>query len=288
MNKINKKTICFIAVFLLFLSMAKAENVLTTKIEGEISGLSGISELDNSDGTSVNVTIHNSTGIVVSRNAAAGVYLANMTIVMTGAKFNLSYSADYIYNLSTIYGDFTYNFTTPSHPGLGALALHTGQTQCYNSTNHAVECSITYEGQDGQKDGTSKSYTNSSCGTGTVGDDHTGLCWQWDDYDTPLNWTDALDYCNELSLGGHTDWRLPSAAEIITMMDYSCNSSDPAHCYSDFQNTAFEWTTTTGSYWSSTTRPEYTGTAYYAYMYTGDIGNVGKTFARYVRCVRSE
>jgi len=274
MNKINKKTICFIAVFLLFLSMAKAENVLTTKIEGEISGLSGISELDNSDGTSVNVTIHNSTGIVVSRNAAAGVYLANMTIVMTGAKFNLSYSADYIYNLSTIYGDFTYNFTTPSHPGLGAL--HTGQTTSYET------------GDDADLDGTNKSYTNSSCGTGTVGDDHTGLCWQWDDYDTPLNWTDALDYCNELSLGGHTDWRLPSAAEIITMMDYSCDSSDPAHCYADYQNTAFKWRSTNDRYWSSTTRPDDTGFAYYATMNYGNIYIDVKYITNYVRCVRSE
>jgi len=43
----------------------------------------GLSQLDNSDGVSVNMTILNSTGgVVVSRNAAAGVYLTNMSIVM--------------------------------------------------------------------------------------------------------------------------------------------------------------------------------------------------------------
>ena len=277
MNKINKKIICFIAVFLLCFSMASAANLLTTKIEGEISGFSGISQLDNSDGTSLNVTIHNSTGgIVVSRNAAAGIYLTNMTIVMAGAKFNLNYSTNYIYTLSTIYGDFTYNFTTPSYPGLGAL--HTGQTAGYTGTG----------GEDADVDGTSKSYTNSSCGTGTVGDDYTGLCWQWDDYDTTRTWEQALTYCNDLELGGHADWRLPNRNELITMLDYSCYSATPEHCHSDFQNTAFEWHGTTDYYWSSTTRPDSTGYAYIAVVGYGGIEYSGKTYTYYVRCVRSD
>jgi len=256
--------------------MANAANLLT-KVENEISGFSGISQLDNSDGTSVNVTIHNSTGgTVVSRNAAAGIYLENMTIVMAGAKFNLSYGTNYIYNLSTIYGDFTYNFTTPSCPGLGAL--HTGQTAGYTGTG----------GEDADVDGTSKSYTNSSCGTGTVGDDYTGLCWQWDDYDTIRTWEQALTYCNDLELGGHADWRLPTVNELSTMIDNSCDSATPAHCDSNFQNTAFKWRSTSDYYWSSTTSPDSTGYAYSAGMYNGYVSNAVKANTNYVRCVRSD
>ena len=268
----NKKIICFIAVFLLCFSMADA--AILTKIENEISKFSGISYLDNSDGISVNVTIHNSSGgVVVSRNAAVGIYKENMTIVMAGAKFNLSYGTGYIYNLSTIYGDFTYNFTTPSYPALSSL--HTGQTTCWNAAGGVISCTDT--GQDADLDGKSKSYTNSSCGTGTVGDDYTGLCWQWD-YVSGKTWVNALTYCNVLDLGGHTDWRLPNAVELRTMLDYS---------RSDYKNPAFSWS---GSYyWSSTTRPDSTGFAYFAdvdYGYIIYFG--GKSSTYYVRCVRSD
>jgi len=274
MNKMNKKTICFFAVFLLFLGIASAASLLT-KIEGEISGFSGIASLDNSDGTSLNVTIHNSTGgVVVSRNAAAGIYNASMTIVMTGAKFNLSYSTDYTYNLSTEYGDFTYNFTTPAKPT--AHAFHTGQNISYAT------------GDDADLDGTSKSYTDN--GDDTITDEHTRLMWlKYDSGATTMNWTNALIYCNNNETAGYTDWRLPTAVEIITMIDYSCDSGTPDHCSDNFANAAFEWSNTDGVYWSSTTRPDDTGHAYIADMYdVGGIYDTGETGTNYVRCVRSE
>jgi hypothetical protein len=108
------KPIAVIAMVCVLLSCASAQQ-FETKMELELDQLTGIAQLDNSDGTSVAVAIHNATdgSVVVSRYAAAGIYLPNMTIVMQGEKFNLSYNTLYTYNLSTVYGDFLYNFTTP-------------------------------------------------------------------------------------------------------------------------------------------------------------------------------
>jgi len=109
-----KKIILLFVALLFCVSLVQA-GVLTTKIELEISAMSGITQLDNSDGGSVNVSILNSAGgEVVTRNAAAGVYKTNMSIIMTGAKFDLNYGTNYTYRLITTYGNFSYNFTTPA------------------------------------------------------------------------------------------------------------------------------------------------------------------------------
>jgi hypothetical protein len=58
-------------------------------------------------------------------------------------------------------------------------------------------------------------------GDGTVIDQATGLVWQQDDSGTGLDWPSALDYCENLDLGGDTDWRLPNAKELQSIVDYS-------------------------------------------------------------------
>jgi len=117
-----KKELVLILVLAMFCFSLVSASEFLTKVDFEISGFSGISSLDNSNGTDVVISIINSSGdVVVSRNAVAGVYLENMTLTMSGAKFNLSYSTQYTYNLSTIYGDFLYNFTTPDESGTSVL-----------------------------------------------------------------------------------------------------------------------------------------------------------------------
>ena len=86
---------------------------LLTKIGFELSNLEGINWLDNSDGDSVVISVQNSSGVVVRRNASVGIYHAGSTIPMEGSKYNLSYDGEYTLNLSTDYGDFLYEFRTP-------------------------------------------------------------------------------------------------------------------------------------------------------------------------------
>ena len=38
---------------------------------------------------------------------------------------------------------------------------------------------------------------------------------------TYSNWEQALSYCENLSLGGRDDWRLPTAKELQSIVDYS-------------------------------------------------------------------
>jgi hypothetical protein len=62
-------------------------------------------------------------------------------------------------------------------------------------------------------------------GDGTVSDRASGLVWQSVDDGTPKNWKSALQYCANLRLAGAEDWRLPSAKELHTIIDYTRSPS---------------------------------------------------------------
>lgn len=52
---------------------------------------------------------------------------------------------------------------------------------------------------------------------GTVSDASTGLVWQQDAVNDPLNWGSALEACESLSLGARDDWRLPNIRELASL-----------------------------------------------------------------------
>lgn len=65
-------------------------------------------------------------------------------------------------------------------------------------------------------------------------DTATGLCWQDPQWDYPPvmyepghffgpDWYEAVDYCNDLVLGGHDDWHLPVYADFVPLFD-NCNT----------------------------------------------------------------
>lgn len=57
--------------------------------------------------------------------------------------------------------------------------------------------------------------------TDTVIDHATGLIWQRSDDGSARKWEEALRYCSSLTLGGRSDWRLPDAKEMHTIVDYT-------------------------------------------------------------------
>jgi len=163
----------------------------------------------------------------------------------------------------------------------GYYALGTGQTACYNNASDSSPCPVDgFPGQDAQIYGASfaRVWVNNGCGTGTVLDESTGLCWQKADNDSDVNWQTALNYCNNLNLGNYSSgWRLPTIGEIWMMHDY--NASSPSR-YNVFSGGIIHW--------SSTSMPSYPGFAYDLGA-NGSIFNANKVLIKVrARCVRFE
>jgi len=58
-------------------------------------------------------------------------------------------------------------------------------------------------------------------GDGTVSDYATGLMWQKADDGNARDWEASLAYSENLELAGYTDWRLPNAKELQSIVDYT-------------------------------------------------------------------
>lgn len=93
---------------------------------------------------------------------------------------------------------------------------------------------------------------------GTITDKATNLMWMQEDSKTTLLWEDALKYAEGFSYAGHSDWRLPDAKELQSLLDYN---RSPATSNSPAINPIFGCTPITneagqadyGYYWSNTT-----------------------------------
>jgi len=102
-------------------------------------------------------------------------------------------------------------------------------------------------------------------GDGTVSDHATSLMWMKNDSQTGMNWKDALSFAENFTYAGHSDWRLPDAKELQSIVDYSrspqtTNSAaiDPLFNATAITNEAkqtdypFYWTSTTHAIGNST------------------------------------
>ena len=95
-------------------------------------------------------------------------------------------------------------------------------------------------------------------GDATVTDKATGLMWMKRDSGKPMNWQEALRFAENLNYAGYSDWRLPNAKELHSIIDYS-RSPDTTH--SAAIDPVFEVTSITNQggardypyYWASTT-----------------------------------
>jgi len=119
--------------------------------------------------------------------------------------------------------------------------------------------------------------------SGVVADSATGLAWQ-DDYGDnageikSATWQEALVYCEELSLGGKDDWRLPNIKELRSITDKSK--------YNPAIDSVFTNVTSTSTYWSSTTFASNSSNALGVYFEYGNDFDSSKTDELYVQCVR--
>ncbi len=92
---------------------------------------------------------------------------------------------------------------------------------------------------------------------GTISDLATGLMWQQADSKQGMDWKEALEYAENLKLAGFSNWRLPNAKELQSIVDYErslqrTNSAaiDPLFYVSEIKNT--ENKRQFPCYWTST------------------------------------
>ncbi len=109
---------------------------------------------------------------------------------------------------------------------------------------------------------------------GTVTDQATGLMWQQADAG-PFNWGEALEYAETQTMTGYSDWRLPNAKELQSIVDYtrSPDTTNSPAIDPVFSTTLLTWTSACNGevlsnyphFWASTTHLEVT-----------PVGNAGK------------
>lgn len=124
------------------------------------------------------------------------------------------------------------------------------------------------------------SYTDGTgTAAGTVTDNITGLVWQKQDDAVGRAWENAISYCEGLSLGGFTDWRLPNVKELNALVDDSRTTPSIDPLFTGTQSS---------NYWSSSTYAGNTTGAWLVSFGVGSTGSYSKTSTGYVRCVRGQ
>ncbi|MGQ1891509.1 Lcl C-terminal domain-containing protein [Thermophagus sp. OGC60D27] len=130
------------------------------------------------------------------------------------------------------------------------LLTATGQTSLYdndgNEISHLNEGDALY-GQDANyMKGAEMAYKDN--GDGTITDLNTGLMWQSIPDSEDFTWDEAVEYCENLELGGYDDWRLPSCKELYSISDFS---SGWPYLNTTYFKLAGEGVTKDEQYWSS-------------------------------------
>ena len=114
---------------------------------------------------------------------------------------------------------------------------------------------------------------------GTVTDVSTGLVWQQATAG-PMDWKSALKYCERLTLGGCSNWRLPNIKELASIVDLS--KAGPSIDTTYFPNAIAYY------YFSSTTSAAITANVNLLDFNSGYIDNFPKSYDFiYVRAVRA-
>lgn len=98
--------------------------------------------------------------------------------------------------------------------------VDTGVQDFYNNT--AIVSSPTQDntfyGQDASYIGNQPSFTD--IGDGTISDNVTGLMWE-QDMGSKISYNDAFAKAENSTLGGYTDWRVPTLKELYSLINFT-------------------------------------------------------------------
>jgi len=203
--------------------------------------------------------------VSVSQTGAFGVYMVLTGYLASPSGYGSGYDIEAIFEGEFVERDLP----------------DTGIELCYNMSE-AIPCPApgdAFYGQDAQYVMNPMSLTDN--GDGTVTDNVTELMWQQEDEDITGTWYEAIDYCEALTLAGHTDWKLPDEYELQSIANYG--HYDPAIDTVYFPGTF-------SNYWSSSTSARDIDYAWFVSSQSGMDNTINKTSTsyKYVRCVRGE
>ncbi|MFR9603004.1 MAG: DUF1566 domain-containing protein [Rikenellaceae bacterium] len=117
---------------------------------------------------------------------------------------------------------FALLLTISSYAQLSYPINATGQTKSYDENGEQIkklkEGDALY-GQDANYlSGSKMSFKDN--GDGTISDQNTGLMWQQVPTPEGMTWAQAKEYCENLDLGGYTDWRMPTLKELFSISNF--------------------------------------------------------------------
>jgi len=127
----------------------------------------------------------------------------------------------------------------------------------------------------------SKPKTNSSKNTVSINN----LTYQNQHFTKEYNWQDAKDYCQGLTLDGHSDWRLPNRKELNAIRTKKSSQSSkgyPQYIRKEFIENLPKY----NNFWSSTTSEKDSSYAWLVSFYNGGVDWRNKVNYFYALCVR--
>ena len=210
--------------------------------------------LDGSNSSDINNDVLTYLWSVSSRPAGSASTLTGAATATPS--FTPDANGEYVFSLlvndGLLYSDP--DTVTITSTGLISYAVvDTNQSTCYNSSTGSTSgCSGV--GHDADYAGFQPSYTLTNAGL-TVTDNITDLVWQQSsdintdgniDYNDKFSQSDALSYCNSLTLASRNDWRLPSVKELYSLMLFSGRDASSylgtnTATLTPFINNSFDW-----------------------------------------------
>jgi hypothetical protein len=141
-----------------------------------------------------------------------------MKLVQTSKSFKVFFFFTLLYSTTLFMGCKS---KVASTTGLTYPIVDTKQGLCYDSSTRidSPEEGEAFYGQDAQYTGNIANYKDND--DGTITDKITGLVWAQELSTSSYTWSDAVKYCDTLTLGGYSDWRLPNVKTLWSIRDFS-------------------------------------------------------------------
>jgi hypothetical protein len=160
------------------------------------------------------------------------------------------------YATSTIYGSRTYVGSSTGDSTFFGVNFVDGRIKGYPLSPYSTSKNYYVRYVRGNSEYGKNRYVDN--GNGTITDSATGLMWVKADNGSGVLWEDALSYAEGFTYAGYSDWRLPNAKELHSILDYSrspdiTNSPAISPLFSCTQITNEAGNADYPCYWTSTT-----------------------------------